>query len=299
MEGAAEHGRVHVIISQLDYAQQLLHATQANKLVVVDYSARWCGPCNFIAPQFAELSQKYQNVEFLKIDVDDQKELATLAGISALPTFVFIRDGATIDQVAGANISKVEAQIKKHLATNQPQDENDPLKFPPGHMDLHQYIDKQHAACLNENKDHPWQNVLTTTSDYLESDCDEQLLLYIPFNQAVKLHSINVEAKSDETAPKSVKLYVNNPHMDFQSVDSTTATQELELGASDVRPDSLVPVKFVKFQNMNSITIFVESNQGGADTTIIQRIRFIGQPKDASDMSQFKRVAGDKNEVHG
>lgn len=42
-----------------------------------------------------ELSQKYQNAEFLKIDVDDQKDLAALAGITALPTFVFIRDGNT------------------------------------------------------------------------------------------------------------------------------------------------------------------------------------------------------------
>jgi len=109
--------------------------------------------------------------------------------------------------------------------------------------------------------------------------------------------------------------------MDFQSVDHPS-TQDLELTSEDLKvpspflppppppttstlistflllqEDTLTPLKFLKFQNVASLTVFVEDNQGGDDTTVISRLRIIGQPHEASDMSQFKRVAGEKNEA--
>jgi len=158
-------------------------------------------------------------------------------------------------------------------------------------------VDHGHGTCLNEKHDHPWTNLLTKdSSKFLESDCDPQLLIYVPFRQNVKLHSICFVAPEDGSGPRTVKLYVNNPSMDFQSVD-VPATQELVLSSEDLKENTLTALKFLKFQNVASLTIFVEDNQGDKDTTIISRLRFIGQSHDSADMSQFKRVAGEKNEA--
>uniref|UniRef100_A0AAZ3RBJ3 Thioredoxin domain-containing protein n=1 Tax=Oncorhynchus tshawytscha TaxID=74940 RepID=A0AAZ3RBJ3_ONCTS len=55
-----------------------------DKLVVVDFTATWCGPCQSIAPFFKGLSENYQSVVFLKVDVDDAP-VSNRSGISHLP----------------------------------------------------------------------------------------------------------------------------------------------------------------------------------------------------------------------
>jgi len=279
-----------------DYARQLLTSATAGRLMVVDFFATWCGPCSAIAPVFAELSVKYASgADFLKVNFDELKELAVASGVTALPTFILYRSGVKVAELAGANAVKLEQLIKKHLGAAADADEV--LKIPAGQTDLTEFIDQAHGTCLNQLSDHPWTNILNKEqAQYLESDCDPQLLIYIPFRQNVKINSVCFVSPDNGQGPRSVKFYVNNPHMDFNSVDSAI-TQELQLAPTDLKEDSLTPLKFLKFQNVASLTIFVEDNQGDEDTTIISRLRLIGMPHDASDMSQFKRVAGEKNEA--
>ncbi|CAH8876165.1 unnamed protein product [Trichobilharzia szidati] len=85
-----------------------------SKLVVVDFFATWCGPCKMIAPQFESLSSKYEDVVFVKVDVDKLESTSTKFNISAMPTFIALKDSKKVDEVVGANISKVEDLIKKH-----------------------------------------------------------------------------------------------------------------------------------------------------------------------------------------
>lgn len=120
MEGqgkaAGGHGAVHVVTSPEDYARQLLSSATAGRITVVDFSAQWCGPCQNIAPVFAEFSTKYASgADFLKVDIDEQKEIAAAAGITALPTFVIYKSGVKVDEFKGANATKLEQLIKKHL----------------------------------------------------------------------------------------------------------------------------------------------------------------------------------------
>ena len=65
-------------------------------------------------------------------------------------------------------------------------------------MDLMTFINKSDCECLNEADDHPFDHALTSKGGYLESDCDEQLIISLSFNQAVKLHSLRIHAPTGE-----------------------------------------------------------------------------------------------------
>ncbi|CAO1631486.1 unnamed protein product [Parajaminaea phylloscopi] len=85
-----------------------------SKLVVVDFTASWCGPCRMIAPVFEELASKNAGVVFLKVDVDENREVAQAYSVSAMPTFLFIRNKSVLEQLRGANASQLRALVDKH-----------------------------------------------------------------------------------------------------------------------------------------------------------------------------------------
>merc|ERR1711916_286848 len=82
------------------------------KLVVVDFSAEWCGPCKMIAPVFEQLSKDHADVVFIHVDVDTLEDLPDGADVRGVPTFKFFKDGALLEQFSGANKDKLEATIK-------------------------------------------------------------------------------------------------------------------------------------------------------------------------------------------
>jgi len=84
------------------------------KPVVVDFSAAWCGPCRMIAPFFEELSLKYENVVFVKIDVDEVEAVVAQLGIEAMPTFHIWKSGIKQEELVGASKDKLESMIKKY-----------------------------------------------------------------------------------------------------------------------------------------------------------------------------------------
>ncbi|KAI1285647.1 UBX domain-containing protein 4 [Halotydeus destructor] len=82
------------------------------KLVVVDFTASWCGPCKFIAPAFEQLSNRYANgAVFLKVDVDECQDTAHSQSVSAMPTFVFYKEKREVARVQGANATELENKI--------------------------------------------------------------------------------------------------------------------------------------------------------------------------------------------
>ena len=77
--------------------------------VVIDFYATWCGPCKRVAPMFQDLSEKYSaQIVFFKVDVDESPELVNLFDISAMPTFVFLRDGQVVKKVEGVDLRALE-----------------------------------------------------------------------------------------------------------------------------------------------------------------------------------------------
>ncbi len=76
--------------------------------VVIDFFATWCGPCKKIAPHFEKLAELYPQVTFLKVDVDESPELVDQYQIQAMPTFVFLKDGAVVKRIEGADLREME-----------------------------------------------------------------------------------------------------------------------------------------------------------------------------------------------
>jgi thioredoxin 1 len=77
-----------------DLRTQLKNA--GDKLVVIDFHATWCGPCKVIAPKVEEMSKAMDNVVFLKVDVDENEEAAKEYNVSAMPTFIFIKNNKKV-----------------------------------------------------------------------------------------------------------------------------------------------------------------------------------------------------------
>ena len=72
------------------------------KAVLLDLYADWCGPCKMIAPVLDELSKKYDGqVTFVKVNVDNDPEVAQRFGVMSIPTLITFKDGQKIKQVAG------------------------------------------------------------------------------------------------------------------------------------------------------------------------------------------------------
>jgi thioredoxin len=93
---------------------QALKALPAGKLMVVDFTASWCGPCKMISPKFEAMSEEFSSVEFYKVDVDENDETAKAEGIHGLPTFKFYQDGRVLgDLTLGANEAKLRDNIAK------------------------------------------------------------------------------------------------------------------------------------------------------------------------------------------
>jgi thioredoxin len=266
------------------------------KLVVVDFFATWCGPCHTIAPVFEQLARKYSKALFVKVDVDKCQETAAANGISAMPTFVFFRNKTKIDTLRGADPGVLEEKIRKWYGSDENEEEEETVV--KGHMDLATFIEKSSCECLNEADDHALANALTSHSGFLESDCDEQLIISVTFNQVVKLHSLRINGPK-ENGPKTVKLFINQPKtLDFDSADTMESVQTLELTADDLVDGAIIPLRFVRFQSVSNIVLFVKDNQNGSDKTQINFLGFIGSPVSATNMADFKRVAGKKGEAH-
>ncbi|KAK4796369.1 hypothetical protein SAY86_028695 [Trapa natans] len=110
----AEEGQVISCHTVDAWNEQLQKGNESKKLVVVDFTASWCGPCRFIAPVLAEFARKMPNVMFLKVDIDELKTVAEDWAIEAMPTFMFLKEGKIVDKVVGARKDELQMTIAKH-----------------------------------------------------------------------------------------------------------------------------------------------------------------------------------------
>eukprot|EP00158_Paraphelidium_tribonemae_P000881 Partr_v1_DN23595_c0_g2_i1_m14349 putative PITH (C-terminal proteasome-interacting domain of thioredoxin-like) domain containing 1 len=123
-----------------------------------------------------------------------------------------------------------------------------------------------------------WEN-RPQMDPYLESDCDDQLIVHVPFNAIVKLKSIELRGDSrGSRSPRSMRVWINRQDVDFDLASTLTPTQEwdhlVEASAGGVIE---YEVRMAKFNNVRSVTIFFDGNVGGGDVTRVEYLGFKGE----------------------
>ncbi|XP_068471455.1 TPR repeat-containing thioredoxin TDX isoform X1 [Phaseolus vulgaris] len=115
---ALKDGQVIGIHSTGELEKKLSAASNTSRLAILYFTATWCGPCRFISPIYTSLAEKYPKVVFLKIDIDEARDVAASWNISSVPTFFFVKNGKEVDSVVGADKSTLERKIAQHASSH-------------------------------------------------------------------------------------------------------------------------------------------------------------------------------------
>ncbi|ORY64395.1 PITH domain-containing protein [Pseudomassariella vexata] len=145
---------------------------------------------------------------------------------------------------------------------------------------LYQHINFDGVETLNEAQADSGKAIVRKTWEEhlqeqpeLASDADEQILMNVPFTGQVKLHSILLRTSPSDSAPRTLKVFINRDDMDFSTAEELAPTQEFELSqTSEVQE---LPVKRALFGKVQRLTLFFEDNFGNDDEDVT-RLSYLG-----------------------
>ena len=87
------------IVDGKDFSERIL---KTDKPVLVDFWAPWCGPCKMVAPELEAVASEYEDkAVVVKVNVDEQQELANQYNVMGIPTLLLFKDGKEVDRLVG------------------------------------------------------------------------------------------------------------------------------------------------------------------------------------------------------
>ncbi|PGH04630.1 thioredoxin [Helicocarpus griseus UAMH5409] len=317
----------------------------SSTIVVADFYADWCGPCKVVAPIFEGLANRLarpNKVSFTKIDVDAHQELAAAYGITAMPTFLIFKNGNVAHSIRGANPQLLTSKVQEFAssagsngsggADNGGGESSGGSQWlggsvPKGYSELSEEIEIKGIDLLNcDNQVGPGRSLFAaekpsglsagessgkakaaSTADWVESDTDEQLMLYIPFQSSIKIHSLQITSlppsEGDDDVPmrpKTLKLYTNRAHIiGFEDADDEAPTQEVELAPQDwdaKTGTATVELRFVKFQRITSLVVYFVDGDGDAERIRVDRVRIFGEAGEKREMGKLEKIGDEQGE---
>lgn len=243
-----------------------------------------------------------------------------------MPTFLVHKNGRETDRIRGADANKLSAVVKKLAAEAEAADAGESSSgggaywhgaaLPKAHGDVTDQVDIRGLDLLNSDSNvralfetgkpsalsaGKGKKDDNAAKDWVESDTDEQLMLFVPFQATLKIHSLHVtsvpsavEGDDEETMrPKTLKLYTNRAHvLGFEEADELDSTQTIELKPEDWDQSTAtakVDLRFVKFQKVSSVVVFVVDGEGDGEKTRVDRLRFIGETGEKKSMGKLEK----------
>lgn len=94
-----------ISVNKNNFNQEVLNS---DKPVLMDFWAPWCGPCRMVVPLVEEIAKERSDIKVVKINVEEEQELAMQFGVMSIPTLVVMKNGKIVNQVTGA---RPKAQI--------------------------------------------------------------------------------------------------------------------------------------------------------------------------------------------
>jgi hypothetical protein len=270
-------------------------------------------------------------------------EAAWLTVYHSLPTFLYFENGKEHTRIKGADTQALQNLMGRWTkiaagedigGSSSGGDGNTWLgaALPRGYRDITDQIDVRGLDLLNADGDFGDARTLFETrkpsslegkgkakatsgsgaasrsKDWIESDTDEQLMLYIPFQATLKIHTLHItslppatsEDDDDEETPlrpKTLHLFTNRAHnLGFEEADDIPATQKIELSPSDWDAETgtaKVELRFVKFQNVTSLVVFVVDGEGEGEKTRVDRLRIVGESGEKREMGKLEKIGDD------
>lgn len=89
------------MIHHIDNNQINSEVLNNDKLVIIDFFATWCVPCQMLTPILSEVDKEVSEVEIFKVNVDENQETAIRYNITSVPTLIFIKDGSEVERQVG------------------------------------------------------------------------------------------------------------------------------------------------------------------------------------------------------